>query len=101
MRRAGASGGMGSASASAETRGSFKVMGRLRPTPASSYLRTGNRSSPIDAYVHTERFRRSRVLTAADSSPLLEPPGFLLRNYGRGTPIATLLAHVVYGAIAG
>jgi hypothetical protein len=24
-----------------------------------------------------------------------------MRNYGRGTPVATLLAHVVYGAIVG
>jgi hypothetical protein len=45
--------------------------------------------------------RMGSVLSAADSSPLLEPPGFLLRNYGRGTPIATLLAHVAYGAIVG
>jgi hypothetical protein len=41
------------------------------------------------------------ALSAADSSPLLEPPGFLLRNYGAGTPIATLLAHIAYGAIVG
>jgi hypothetical protein len=45
--------------------------------------------------------RMGSTLTAADSHPLLEPPGFLLRNYGRGTPIATLLAHVAYGAIVG
>jgi hypothetical protein len=45
--------------------------------------------------------RMGSALSAADSSPLLEPPGFLLRNYGRGTPIATLLAHVAYGAIVG
>jgi hypothetical protein len=45
--------------------------------------------------------RMGNELTAANSSPLLEPPGFLLRNYGRGTPIATLLAHVAYGAIVG
>jgi hypothetical protein len=32
---------------------------------------------------------------------LLEPPGFLMRNYGRGTPIATVLAHIAYGAIVG
>jgi hypothetical protein len=38
---------------------------------------------------------------AADSSPLLEPPGFLLLNYGRRTPLATILAHVAYGAIVG
>jgi hypothetical protein len=45
--------------------------------------------------------RMGSSLSAADSSPLLEPPGFLLRNYGRGTPIATLLAHIAYGAIVG
>ena len=31
----------------------------------------------------------------------LEPPGFLALNYGRRTPIAVLLAHLVYGAILG
>ena len=45
--------------------------------------------------------RMGSTLSAADSSPLLEPPGFLMRNYGRGTPIATLLAHIAYGAIVG
>jgi len=45
--------------------------------------------------------RMGSSFSAADSSPLLEPPGFLLRNYGRGTPIATLLAHIAYGAIVG
>jgi hypothetical protein len=45
--------------------------------------------------------RMGSPLSAADSSPLLEPPGFLMRNYGRGTPIATLLAHTAYGAIVG
>jgi hypothetical protein len=45
--------------------------------------------------------RMGSTLSAADSHPLLEPPGFLLRNYGRGTPIATLLAHIAYGAIVG
>ena len=45
--------------------------------------------------------RMGSALSAADSNPLLEPPGFLLRNYGRGTPIVTLLAHIAYGAIVG
>jgi hypothetical protein len=45
--------------------------------------------------------RMGSPLSAADSSPLLEPPGFLMRNYGGGTPIATLLAHLAYGAIVG
>ncbi len=45
--------------------------------------------------------RMGTTLSAADSHPVLEPPGFLLRNYGPGTPIATLLAHIAYGAIVG
>ena len=45
--------------------------------------------------------RMGSTLSAADSSPLLEPPGFLMRNYGRGTLIATLLAHIAYGAFVG
>jgi hypothetical protein len=45
--------------------------------------------------------RMGSTLTGADSHPLLEPPGFLMRNYGRGTPIAALLAHIAYGAIVG
>lgn len=39
--------------------------------------------------------------TAAGSAPLLEPPGFLLLNFGKQTPTATILAHVAYGAIVG
>ena len=31
----------------------------------------------------------------------LEPPGFLALNYGRGTPLSVLLAHLVYGGILG
>ena len=38
---------------------------------------------------------------AAGSSPLLEPPGFLLLNYGRQTPHVTVIAHIAYGAIVG
>jgi hypothetical protein len=45
--------------------------------------------------------RMGSPLSAADSSPLLEPPGFLMLNYGRGTPIATVVAHIAYGAIVG
>lgn len=31
----------------------------------------------------------------------LEPPGFLALNYGRRTPVVTLLAHLAYGLIVG
>ena len=39
--------------------------------------------------------------SAANSSPLLEAPGFMLLNYGRNTPILTVAAHLAYGAIVG
>jgi uncharacterized membrane protein YagU involved in acid resistance len=31
----------------------------------------------------------------------LEPPGFLALNYGKQTPIASIIAHMVYGGILG
>jgi len=37
----------------------------------------------------------------AEETPILEPPGFLLVNYGRRTALATLLLHIAYGAIVG
>jgi hypothetical protein len=45
--------------------------------------------------------RMGSGFTAAGSAPLLEPPGFLLLNYGRRTPVVTLVAHLAYGAIVG
>ena len=39
--------------------------------------------------------------TAANEVALIEPPGFLMLNYGRSTFLVTLAAHVVYGAIVG
>jgi hypothetical protein len=38
---------------------------------------------------------------AAGDSPLLEPPGFMLANYGRQTQLAMIVGHVAYGAIVG
>lgn len=37
----------------------------------------------------------------AEESPLLEPPGFMLRNYGRATAAVTVALHLVYGGIVG
>jgi hypothetical protein len=37
----------------------------------------------------------------AKDSPILEPPGFMLRNYGRHSALAAIVAHVAYGAIVG
>jgi hypothetical protein len=37
----------------------------------------------------------------AEETPLLEPPGFMLRNYGTRTAVVNGLLHVAYGAIVG
>ena len=39
--------------------------------------------------------------SAADQVALIEPPGFLMLNYGRSTFLVTLVAHLAYGAIVG
>lgn len=39
--------------------------------------------------------------TSARYTPLLEPPGFMLRNYGRQTPVVAVVAHLAYGVIVG
>jgi hypothetical protein len=45
--------------------------------------------------------RMANPLTAASANPLLEAPGFLMLNYGRSTPLVTVVAHIAYGAIVG
>ena len=44
--------------------------------------------------------RMGTPFSAADSAPLIEPPGFLMRNYGRPRA-GSLAAHVAYGTIVG
>jgi hypothetical protein len=39
--------------------------------------------------------------TAANDVTLIEPPGFLMLNYGRSSFVITLVAHVAYGALVG
>jgi hypothetical protein len=45
--------------------------------------------------------RMGKLWTDASQTPLLEPPGFLLANYGTGTLIVTTLVHLAFGAIVG
>jgi len=45
--------------------------------------------------------RMATFNTSANEFALIEPPGFLMRNYGRNTFLVTLAAHIVYGAIIG
>jgi hypothetical protein len=45
--------------------------------------------------------RMGTPTTAAPSVALLEPPGFMMLNYGLQTPLVTVAAHVAYGAVVG
>lgn len=45
--------------------------------------------------------RMGRAWTDARETPILEPPGFLLANYGRATMALTFVLHIVYGALVG
>jgi hypothetical protein len=53
---------------------------------------------PLLPGVHPRMVSDSR---GPEPTRLLEPPGFLATNYGRNTPIITILAHIIYGAILG
>jgi hypothetical protein len=39
--------------------------------------------------------------TAANDIALIEPPGFLMLNYGRSTFVVMVVAHLAFGAIVG
>jgi len=45
--------------------------------------------------------RMGTIFSDASTAPLLEPPGFLLLNYGATTPMVVILVHVIYGALVG
>lgn len=45
--------------------------------------------------------RMGTPLTSAPDVALLEPPGFLMRNYGPSTPVVTVLVHMAYGTLVG
>ncbi|GAB4348705.1 MAG: hypothetical protein Kow0073_01710 [Immundisolibacter sp.] len=53
---------------------------------------------PILPSIHPRMASESR---GPEPTRALEPPGFLALNYGRRTPLITLLAHVIYGVILG
>jgi uncharacterized membrane protein YagU involved in acid resistance len=49
-------------------------------------------------YIHP---RMARPYQGPTPTRQLEPQGYLALNYGKGTPLITLLGHVVYGAVLG
>ena len=55
----------------------------------------------VDTLLPLVHPRMGTPFTAAPSVALLEPPGFLMRNYGVQTPLVSLAAHIGYGAVVG
>jgi hypothetical protein len=45
--------------------------------------------------------RMASERTGPASTSMLEPPGLFALNYGAATPLVTIAAHVVYGAVLG
>jgi hypothetical protein len=58
-------------------------------------------SALVNALLPVVHPRMGTQATSARSTPLLEPPGFMLVNYGRQTLLVAILAHVAYGMIVG
>jgi hypothetical protein len=55
----------------------------------------------VNVLLPTIHPRMGTPWTDAEETPLLEPPGFLLANYGRDTAVVTLALHVAYGTLVG
>jgi hypothetical protein len=55
----------------------------------------------VDAVLPAIHPRMGTAWSDAEETPLLEPPGFLLMNYGRSTVVITSLLHLAFGAIVG
>ena len=45
--------------------------------------------------------RMASEFSGPEPTASLEPPGFMASNYGRGTPVVTMIAHVLFGSILG
>ncbi len=55
----------------------------------------------VNVLLPTVHPRMGTPFTSAGEAPILEPPGFMLLNYGRRTPLVALAAHLAYGGIVG
>jgi hypothetical protein len=58
-------------------------------------------SALVNILVPTLHPRMGTSNTPAASNPLLEPPGFMMLNYGPSTPLVNVVVHIVYGSIVG
>jgi hypothetical protein len=53
---------------------------------------------PLLPYIHP---RMASEYSGPGTRRTLQPPGFLALNYGYRTPLTTIVAHAIYGAILG
>jgi hypothetical protein len=51
----------------------------------------------VNVLLPTVHPRMATTETAANETTLIEPPGFLMLNYGRTTFLVSLVAHIAYG----
>jgi hypothetical protein len=82
----------------------FRALGRAGWLPGAALglvhgLFSG--SALVNVLLPVVHPRMGSSLSSIGSKALLEPPGFMMLNYGRGSPLVTLGAHVAYGALVG
>ena len=53
----------------------------------------------VNVLLPTVHPRMATTETAANETTLIEPPGFLMLNYGRSTFLVSLVAHIAYGTV--
>jgi len=53
----------------------------------------------VNVLLPTVHPRMATTETAANETTMIEPPGFLMLNYGRSTFLVSLVAHIAYGAV--
>jgi hypothetical protein len=53
----------------------------------------------VNVLLPTVHPRMATTETAANETTLIEPPGFLMLNYGRSTFVVSLVAHIAYGTV--
>lgn len=51
--------------------------------------------------VNTFHPRMARPYQGPTPTRQLEPPGYFALNYGKGTPLVTMVAHLIYGGVLG
>jgi hypothetical protein len=82
----------------------FRALGRACWLPGAALglvhgLFTG--SALVNVLLPVVHPRMGTSLSSIDSKALLEPPGFMMLNYGQGSPLTSLVAHMAYGALVG